>query len=291
MKQSWKEKILPYLFIAPAMISIAVFVLYPISYLIYLSLYDYNLLNSTKSIFLGVENYKQLIIREDFQKTILNTLIYTFGVVFATTIIALLIALWLRRESKFNMFIQAGIFTPHIISIVSISLVWLLIMEPSNGLLNFILKNIGLPSSKWLQSSKTSLFSIIIVSVWSNIGYYALILVAALQGISSTIYEAARLDYANRWTKLTRITMPLISPQLFFITIVMTIGSIKVFDTIRIMTNGGPNNSTTTIVYYLYSFRTTNIGYASAVGVILLVLTAILTFVYFKILSKKVHYQ
>lgn len=291
MKQSWKEKILPYLFIAPAMISIAVFVLYPISYLIYLSLYDYNLLNSTRSIFLGVENYKQLIIREDFQKTILNTLIYTFGVVFATTIIALLIALWLRRESKFNMFIQAGIFTPHIISIVSISLVWLLIMEPSNGLLNFILKNIGLPSSKWLQSSKTSLFSIIIVSVWSNIGYYALILVAALQGISSTIYEAARLDYANRWTKLTRITMPLISPQLFFITIVMTIGSIKVFDTIRIMTNGGPNNSTTTIVYYLYSFRTTNIGYASAVGVILLVLTAILTFVYFKILSKKVHYQ
>ncbi len=164
-------------------------------------------------------------------------------------------------------------------------------MEPSHGMLNYVLKLAGLPPSPWLQSSRTAMFSVILVSVWQNIGYYTLIIVAALQSIPPTIYEAAALDNASKFKVFTKITLPLISPQLFFILIIMTIGSFKVFDTVKIMTGGGPNSATTTLVYYIYEFRTNSIGYASATGVVLMAIIAVLTFVYFKLLSKKVHYQ
>jgi sn-glycerol 3-phosphate transport system permease protein len=289
-KSPW-ETLRPYVMIGPAMIGIGIFVVYPIIYLIYLSFYDYNLMNKAKSKFIGFDNYIQIFSRADFYKSLSNTLIYTGGVVVITLAISLLIAVWLSKRSKINAIVQAGIFTPHIISIVSVSLVWLWLMEPNLGFLNYVLKSLGLPTSKWLQSSDTALFSVIIVSVWQAIGYYALILVAAIQGISPSIYEAAALDNASRFKVFRKLTLPLISPQLFFILIIMTIGSFKVFDTVKIMTGGGPNNATNTLVYYIYSFRTTNIGYAAATGVVLMVIIGILTIVYFRLMAKKVHYQ
>ena len=271
----------PYVMIGPAMIGIGLFVLYPLIYLIYLSFFKYNLLNKSMSKFVGFDNYVQIFSRGDFYKALTNTAIYTGGVVIITMALSLLFAVWLSK----------GLFTPHIVSIVSVSLIWLWLMEPNLGFLNYILKTLGLPTSQWLQSSSTALLSIIIVSVWQAIGYYALILVAALQGVSPTIYEAAALDNAGRFKVFRKITLPLISPQLFFILVIMTIGSFKVFDTVRIMTAGGPNNATNTLVYYIYTFRTTNIGFAAATGVILMIIIGILTIIYFRLMAKKVHYQ
>ncbi|NHN29957.1 carbohydrate ABC transporter permease [Paenibacillus agricola] len=281
----------PYLMVLPAMIGIFTFVIYPMMYLIYLSLFKYNLMNKAKSTFIGLDNYKEVFMREDFYKALGNTFVYTIGVVILTMVISLLFAIWLSKQSKFNSIVQAGLFTPHIISIVSIALVWLWLMEPNLGLLNFVLKALGLPTSQWLQSSKTAMISIIIVSAWHSVGYYTLIIVAALQSIPPSIYEAAALDNAKKFKVFFKITLPLISPQLFFILIIMTIGSFKVFDTVRIMTGGGPNNATSTLVYYIYSFRTNNIGFASASGVVLMAIIGVLTFIYFRLLSKKVHYQ
>ncbi|MEK3724452.1 carbohydrate ABC transporter permease [Paenibacillus sp. FSL H8-0034] len=285
------SRIRPYLMVLPAMIGIFTFVIYPMLYLVYLSLFKYNLMNKAKSTFIGLDNYKEVFMREDFYKSLGNTFVYTIGVVILTLVISLLFAIWLSKQSKFNSIVQAGLFTPHIISIVSIALVWLWLMEPNLGFLNFVLKALGLPTSQWLQSSKSAMISVIIVSVWHSVGYYTLIIVAALQSIPPSIYEAAALDNAKKLKVFFKITLPLISPQLFFILIIMTIGSFKVFDTVRIMTGGGPNNATSTIVYYIYSFRTTNIGFASATGVVLMAIIGILTFVYFRLLSKKVHYQ
>ncbi len=285
------ELLRPYLLIAPAMAGIFVFVMYPIGYLVYLSMYQYNLMNKAKSKFVGFDNFKEILGREDFYKSLGNTAVYTAGVVLLTMLISLLIAVWLNKNTRFNRFVQASIFMPHIVSIVSIALVWLWMMDPNIGFLNYLLKTLGLPTSQWLQSSKTALISIIIVSVWQGIGYYVLIIVAALQGISPSIYEAAELDNASKYKVFYKITLPMISPQLFFILIIMTIGSFKVFDTVRVMTSGGPNNATNTLVYYIYEHRTTNIGYASATGIVLLVIISILTLVYFKLLAKKVHYQ
>ncbi|MBB6691426.1 sugar ABC transporter permease [Cohnella xylanilytica] len=285
------EKLRPYVMIAPAMAGIVLFVVYPVLYLVRLSFYKYNLMNKAKSKFIGWDNYRKLFGNDDFYKSLVNTVWYTVGVVALTMILSLLIALWLRRSSRWNALVQAGIFTPHIVSIVSIALLWLWMMEPSHGLLNYVLQSLGLPTSTWLQSSKTALVSVIIVSVWHGIGYYALILVAALQSIPPSIYEAAALDNAGRFKLFFRITLPLISPQLFFVLVIMTIGSFKVFDTVQVMTDGGPNQATSTIVYYIFRYRSTNIGYSSATGVVLMLVVGALTFLYFRLLSRKLHYQ
>jgi sn-glycerol 3-phosphate transport system permease protein len=290
-KQRLWGKFRPYIMIAPAMAGIIVFVIYPILYLIYLSFFKYNMLNKAKSRFIGLDNFIEIFTREDFYKSLWNTCMYTIGVVVLTLALSLIIAVWLSNNSKFNSLIQVGIFTPHIISIVSIALVWLWMMEPSVGYLNYMLKTLGLPPSQWLQSSKTALVSVILVSVWHSIGYYALIIIAAIRGISKDILEAAAIDNASKFRVLFSITIPMISPQLFFILVIMTIGSFKVFDTVRIMTGGGPNKATNTLVYYIYEFRTTNIGYASATGVVLMAAIGLLTVLYFRLLSKKVHYS
>lgn len=290
-KRSLWERLRPYVLIAPAMAGIGMFVIYPVLYLVYLSFYKYNLMNKAKSKFIGWDNFQQILTRDDFYKALSNTAIYTAGVVTLTVVLSLIIAVWLNKKSRINALVQAGIFTPHIVSIVSISLVWLWLMDPEQGLLNFMLKTFGLPTSDWLQSSKTALLSVIIVSVWQNIGYYTLIIVAALQSVPPSIYEAAALDNASKFKVFTKITLPMISPQLFFILVIMTIGSFKVFDTVKIMTGGGPNNATNTLVYYIYGFRTTNIGYSAATGTVLMAIIGVLTFIYFKLLAKKVHYQ
>ncbi|MCC3375323.1 carbohydrate ABC transporter permease [Cohnella sp. REN36] len=289
--RGWWPLLRPYVMIAPAMAGIGLFVLYPIFYLIKLSFYKYNLMNKAKSKYIGLDNYHQIFTRGDFYQALGNTALYTVGVVVCTMVLSLLAALWLKRKSRWNRIVQAGIFTPHIVSIVSIALLWMWLMEPNQGLLNYLFKLFGLPPSAWLQSSKTALLSVILVSVWQGIGYYTLIIVAALQSIPPTIYEAAALDNASRTNVFFRITLPLLSPQLFFILVIMTIGSFKVFDTVQVMTGGGPNGATSTIVYYIYQFRTTNIGYSAATGVVLMAIIGLLTFLYFRLLARKVHYQ
>ncbi|MCI3924704.1 sugar ABC transporter permease [Paenibacillus sp. TRM 82003] len=285
------EGIRPYLLVAPAMTGILLFVMYPAGYLVYLSLFKYNLMNRTKSTFIGLDNFRLLLTREDFYKALTNTAAYTVGVVAATILLSLVLAVWLNRKRRMNAFVQMGIFTPHIVSIVSIALLWMWLMEPNVGLLNFLLKSLGLPTSSWLQSSRTALTSVMLVSVWQGVGYFTLIIIAALQSIPQSIYEAAELDNAGKLKVFFKITLPMISPQLFFILVILTIGSFKVFETVQVMTGGGPNDATTTMVYYIYSFRTTNIGFAAASGVVLMGFVGILTLVYFRLLSKKVHYQ
>ncbi len=291
MRKDLWSRIRPYVMVAPAMAGIALFVLYPIGYLIYISLHKYNLMNRAKSTFIGFDHYQAMFSREDFHKALSNTFVYTASVVALTISIALALAVWLSRKSKFNSFVQAAIFTPHVVSIVSIALIWLWLMEPNLGFFNYVLKSLGLPPSRWLQSSGTAMMSIVMVSVWGAIGYYVLIIVAAIQSIPASLYEAAALDNASKWKVLTKITLPIISPQLFFILVVMTIGSFKVFDTVQVMTGGGPNNATNTLVYYIYTFRTSNLGYSAATGVVLMAFIGLLTVLYFRLLAKRVHYQ
>ena len=166
-------------------------------------------------------------------------------------------------------------------------------MEPNFGVFNTVLTYLGLPTSQWLQSSSSSMASILLISIWKHIGYYVLIFIAAFQSIPTSITEAASLDNAGRAKTLFKIMIPMISPQIFFVLIVLTIGSFKVFDTIRLTTAGGPNNSTMSIVYYIYQWAFTNrdIGIGSAAAVVLMGIVGILTVLYFYALSKKVHYQ
>ena len=294
MNTRFIEKIKPYLLLLPAFIGIGAFTIYPVIKAIIWSLYKVNQLNPSKTRFVDLDNFRYLLTNKNFLKTMGNTGVYTLWTVVIILLIAIVLAVWLsRRQDKMTKFTQAAAFTPHIISMVSIAMVFSQMMNPNIGLFNTVLEGIGLPKLNWLQSSDTAMGSVIFVACWKSIGYYSLIIIGALQSISPSIYEAAELDNTGRWRTLTRITIPMISPQLFFTLIVMTIGSFKVFDTVRLLTDGGPNNATSTLVYYIYKtvFWDDNVGRACAASVILLICVSILTVIYFKLLSKKVHYQ
>lgn len=288
------EKLKPYLMVAPAMGFLLVFTFYPMVNLVYLSFFDYNLVNPNKK-FVAWKNYKTLfLVKRDFLIALQNTAVYTIAVVFLLILFALLFALWFQRDSRLNRFAQTAVFTPHLIAMLSCAMIWSWIMDQNSyGLLNAVLGIFKIPPLRWLNSSSTAMLSVVIVSVWKSIGYYALIILSALKAIPTEIYEAAELDNTPKWRVFFRITLPLLSPQLFFLLITITIGSFKVFDTVRIMTGGGPGSATDVISFYIYryAFQHFRIGYASAAGTILMIILMVMTAVYFAVLSKRVHYQ
>ena len=188
---------------------------------------------------------------------------------------------------------QGAIFSPHIISLVSVSFLWLWLMDPNYGLLNWLLNAVGIPKMMWLQSPDTALLSIILVAVWKSVGYNTLILIAALQSIPKSIIEAATIDRATKSRLFFKIIIPLVSPALFFLVIINLLMAFQAFETVAIMTQGGPINSTNILVYYIYEngFRFYKMGNASAAGVILFVIISIVTLVSFNSFGKKVHYR
>jgi sn-glycerol 3-phosphate transport system permease protein len=286
------RRLSPYFYTAPALVIFAMFFIYPIFYMIYLSFTSWDLV-SPKKTFVGLENYKELFHSPDFLQTLSNTVVYTVLTVGISLILSLFLALWLNRKGNRYRFLQGAIFSPHIISLVSISLLWMWMMDPQYGLLNWVLSLFGMPPSKWLADTSSAIYSLILVSVWKILGYNTLIFIAGLQSIPKEVYEAAALDQTSWWRKLTRITIPMLSPTLFFLLIINTVNSFQVFDTVQIMTQGGPANSTNMLVFFIYQngFDFFKIGYASAAGVILLLLVGIVTIFHFLFLAKKVHYR
>lgn len=282
----------PYLFIAPAIIILAVFWVYPIFNMAYLSLFKWDLISPNMQ-FVGLQNFQDLLGDAQFWQTFANTIIYTVFVVGLGVGLGLLVAVYLKAHTKTNGFIQAVVFSPYVVSLASVALLWMWIMNRDYGLLNSILGALGMPAVDWLGDPKVALASLILISVWKSVGYDALILVSAIQGIPGHLYEAARLDRAGAWTTFRKITLPMISPTMFFLVIVDVIASLKVFETIQIMTAGGPQNATNTLVFslYQYGFQFNKVGYAAAIGMVLLVLIGIFAIVYFRLLSDRVHYR
>lgn len=286
------NKIRPYIMIAPAITVFCLFFIYPIGYMIYLSMHDWNFVSPEKT-FVGGDNFKNLFSEREFIEVMQNTFTYTGLTVSLTISISLLLALWLNRKGAVYGMIQGAIFSPHIISLVSVSMLWMWLMDTDYGLLNWFLNLFGFSNVPWLTDPNTSLVSLVIVAVWKSIGFNTLIFIAGLQSIPRDIYEAAELDESSKVRTFFKLTLPMLSPTLFFLTVISLIGSFQVFETISIMTKGGPINSTNTFVYYIYEygFSFFKIGYASAAGVILLIIVSLLTIVYFRILSQKVHYR
>ena len=274
-----KDALKGYLLIFPSILLLGI---YPIFYLLDSSLRDGSLL-SKKREFVGLENFITLFKSVDFHTTLKNTFIYSVGLVAILMVLATLLAVWVngKAQKRLNSVTLAAVFTPHIISLVSVSTVFLWIMDPQIGAINYVLRTLGLKPFPFLASSKTALASLVGM------------MVAALQGVPKDIYEAAEIDDTPKIRTFFRITLPMISPTLFFTTIVATISSFQVFETVNLMTQGGPVNSTNTLVYQIYSdaFKYLKLGPATAEAVVLLTMVGILTFLYFFFLGKKVHYQ
>jgi len=285
-------RVAPYLMVSPAMVFLIVFTFYPMINLVYLSFFDYNLVKAKK--FVGLANFHNLFfVKTDFLVALKNTSVYTVSVVLFLIFFSVLMAIWVQKNNWLNRFAQTALFTPHLIAMISCGMIWAWIMDYDSGLLNAVLNFFHLPGLRWLNSSKTAMLSIVIVSLWKSVGYYTLIVLSSLESIPTEIYEAAELDNTPRVRKFFKITLPLLSPQLFFMLITITINSFRVFDTVRIMTNGGPGDATDVITYYIYryAFFHFRVGLASAAGTVLMGILIIMTAIYFKVLAKRVYYQ
>jgi sn-glycerol 3-phosphate transport system permease protein len=281
-----------YLFVLPAVIGCCVFTLFPILYNIYLSTLSWDLTSNDRS-FVGINNYIHLLHDSEFLQSLGETVVFSAAGICISIFLALLLAVWLNKNTKLHYFIQSCIFTPYIVSLVSISMLWMWIMDYDNGCLNFFLSLFHIAGVHWLDSPSFALASLVIIQIWQTLGYNTLILIAGLQSIPGNIYESARLDKSKSITTFWKITIPMVSPSLFFLIIINIIDSFQVFTLISVITKGGPVNSTNLLVFWIYQtgFGYYNIGSAATGSVFLTVIIAIITFLYFRTLSHRVHYQ
>ncbi|MCF6136625.1 carbohydrate ABC transporter permease [Pseudalkalibacillus berkeleyi] len=285
-----KENLSGWVFILPAFILLIVFWIYPIGYSFYLSFLNWDMLSPPS--FVGAEHYQTLMNSADFKQSLLNTGLYTFFYVIGVVVIGMMLALLVNQQLKGIGFFRMLLFSPHITPIIAISIVWMSLYDLDDGLLNALLTSVGLPEGTWLASSDTVLMSLIIMGLWKAVGYYMMFFLAALQSVPLHIYEAGRLDGANRWQMFWHITLPFISPITFFVVIVSIIEAFQTFDQIAVMTQGGPSNSSLVLVYYLYrhAFEYFNIGFASAIAIVLFLSLVVFSVVQYFISRKWVHH-
>jgi sn-glycerol 3-phosphate transport system permease protein len=202
-------------------------------------------------------------------------------------------ALFLNKNRFINNFTQSVIFTPHIVSFIAVATLWMFMMDPRYGILNYTLGLLGLPPLRWLLDSNTSLLSLVMVAVWKTMGFNALIVIAALQKIPAELYESARLDRAAPAGIFFHITLPMISPVLVFLVTTSTISAFSTFDIVKFMTEGGPKNSSNLMVYWIYrtGFLHFQVGRAMAGAVVLILFLSVVSAVNFALMDRRAHYQ
>ncbi len=278
------------LFVGLPMLLFLVFSVYPMLYAGYLSFTEFTF--TQPPTFVGLQNFARLLSDGVFHAALLNTTIYTLGVVLCGVALSFAVALLLNQKIRGVTIFRTAYYMPVITSTVASGMIWLWLYAPSAGLINQALEVVGLPPQKWLLDPQLALPSIMIMAVWKNLGFTMLIFLAALQGIPRHLYESAELDGANGWHKVWNITLPLIKPATFFIFVTAMISSFQVFGSVYVMTKGGPGYATTTIVMqiYLNAFRYLRMGYASAQALVLFAIIFTLALINWRFLRSDVEY-
>ena len=280
-----KEAGIGWLFVSPALIGFSIFTFGAILYSLYLSFTDYNLLS--KPHWVGLKNYIRAFTEDDyFYQYFGNTLYFVIALVPIVLVFSLALALLINKKAgKMTQFYRAALFLPSITSTVAVSMVWMWIFNPDMGILNNFLYAIGLNNPPmWLADPQWSKPALVIMRVWQMGGYYMLMFLAGLQTIPETLYEAADMDGATPWQKLTRITIPMLSNTTFVVAIMLVIEAFNMFESIFVMTQGGPVGSTSTIMYYIYEqgFTNYNMGYASALAWVFFALILVVTIIQYR---------
>ena len=286
-----KKSILVLMFILPAVIPLSIFWIWPMIQAIFMSFTDWDYMSSAYNI-VGTLNYKELFSNSVFYDSLKNTFIFTLGTLIPTIAGGLFIAILLKKKIKGAALYKAIIFSPWVTPTVAISIVWSWIFEPQYGLANYLLQVFNLPKSQWLQSSDTAMLSIIVVTVWKGVGWAMVFYLTALEKVPKHLYEAAAIDGVDARNKFLNITLPLISPTTFFISIMTTINSLQAYDQIQVLTQGGPSGSTRTILY-MYSqaaFENFDIGKATSMATVILAIIGLLSGIQFIASKKWVHY-
>jgi len=291
-RQRRREYALFAAFVAPNVVLLAVFSYWPVIYNGYLSLTSWDLLSPTKP-FVGFANYADMFSDPDFIAVLWRTLWFSGAIVVVSMAAGLAIAMLLNQRLFGRNLVRTSAFAPHILSGAAIGTIWLFIFDPSYGLLKAVIEPIGLTSPAWMTDSAWALPGLIIVYLWKNIGFVAVVYLAGLQNMPRDLYEAAKIDGAGSWVLFWRITFPLLSPVTFFVAITTVIGTFQAFDIIAIMTNGGPGDATTTLSWYVYqqAFQALDAGHAGAGAIVMFVLLLFITGAQARIMERRVHYR
>lgn len=286
------EGIYGYLFILPMVCGFTFFILGPILYSFYLSFTNWSLLGVPK--FIGLTNYQKAFFEDPtFIESVKNT--FRFTMLYAPFKVALGLALAVAlRDKIFGItFFRTVLFTPVITSFVVWAIVWKMIFATDYGLINQLLKYIGVDGPNWLYNKDLAMYVVVFVSLLKTVGMNMVLFLAALQDIPEEYYEAGLVDGANRWQAFKNITIPLLTPSIFMVAIITLIGSLKVFSSIYVMTDGGPAKSTYVLVYYLYqqAFKAYNFGYASTIAYVLFFVILGITIIQWSARKRWVHYE
>ncbi|MFE5319490.1 carbohydrate ABC transporter permease [Paenibacillus sp. NPDC056579] len=285
-----KDALIGWLFLAPEMIGMLALSVFPIVFSLYLSFSDWNLVGGLSSIkFVGLDNFRMLLEDDKFYMALKNNAVYTLFTVPIGMFLALLLAVVIHSKVYGKDYFKVAFFIPYISSIVALGAVWSALYHPSQGPINRFLISLGITEPpKWLADTQFSLISIIIIAIWAGIGYQIIIYIAGLSNIPDELYEAASIDGASQTQQFLRITLPLLGPTTSFLFITLLMSSFKVFDLIAFLTNGGPNDSSTVLVYRIYEegFRNFRMGYASAISWVLFLIVGVITLVTWKLQNK-----
>lgn len=286
MKRSTKQKLTPYLFVLPNVLVFAIFIIYPAFYGLYISFTKWDIISNPN--FVGISNYINIFNDPQFLDTLRRTFIYVGASVPLIFILSLALAIGLDKKIKGRSAFRAIFYMPAMLSFIIIGVSWKWILGDNFGIINYVLELIGLQPISWLTTPTLAFIVVILVTVWARAGYFMVIFLAGLQGISDIYYEAAEIDGASRWQKFRHITLPMLKPTSLVVLVLSTITVFKMFDLVIALTQGGPGRATTFLVQdiYLMAFERGNLGLASAMSVVLFVILSILTILQFKASSK-----
>lgn len=272
-------------FILPAILGTFIFIIIPVCCSFGLSFSSWDLLNPVR--FVGFDNYKELFSSSLFYKILCNTVVFALSTSFLGVIIPLALASILNSKIRGSEFFKSAYFLPFITPMVVVGIVWTWIFDPNIGLLNQVLKI----HINWLYDSAYAMSALIVVSVWKLIGYNMIIFLSSFSALSESIFEAAKIDGAGVWDTFWQVTVPMLSPTIFFVVIITAISSFQVFDLIYLMTEGGPFDSTNVLVYSIYknAFEYFNVGRASAIAYVLFFIILVLTLIQWGLRKKLVY--
>lgn len=285
------ERIAGYVFSLPAVVLLIAFLVVPIIYTVYYSVFQYQVMRPNDITFIGFENYHKLISDSDFWISLKNTFYFTIIVVPVQCALALALAMLVSKKFKGVSVFRTMYFSPQLTSMVVIAVLWTVLYNsnPNTGLINALLVNLGLEPINFLTNERTAMNSIIFMSAWQGAGYQMMIFLAGLQGIPRDQYEAASVDGATPWQQFWFVTIPNLKGTIKYVIMITMIQAMKLFTQPYVMTQGGPRNSTKTMVYYIYTqgFQKGNFGYACSVAAVFFVIVVAMSLILQKITSEE----
>jgi sn-glycerol 3-phosphate transport system permease protein len=287
-----KENLTAWTFLLPSLIFLIMFTLYPVIKSIIASFFKSDL-STIDPIFVGFDNYKLMMEDEVFRKAFINNIWFAIGTVPTSVILGLLLAILVNRSFVGKAITRVFFFYPVVIPMVAASFIWLFFYTPDYGMFNSILKLLGFGELNLLGSSETALFAIIMLVIWKEAGFFMIFYLAALQNIPKDLLEASYIDGASKWRQFRSIVFPLLMPTTLFSVIIATTNAFKTVDQLVVMTQGGPNNASNLLLYYIYeyTFRFLDYGKAATATVIVLIIMIVIAAIQFFSSDKKIHYS